>query len=155
MAVDIASFTIKDATGDSKSIAVYFVHGGATLAQIVSYVQGLAGVVDAVTDGVLIAANLTVGVTLPGGIKTDVTGDPDIQRGALMGYTADGTPYKHSVWVPAFIDSGFTGDVVDDANAAVQAFNDYLITVLNGNHATDKFENDLTDFIAGVKSFRK
>lgn len=155
MAVSIASFTIKDATGDTKSVAVYFEPASATLAQIQSWVTALSALIDNLTDGVLIAANLTIGATLDAGVKTEVTGDPDIQRGALLGFSADGTAYRHSLWIPAFLDAAFTGDVVDLDNAGVQALEAWLNTPTNGIQGTDKYDNDIVALLEGVKSFRK
>lgn len=155
MAVYLVSFTIHDATGDKKTAQVYFDPGTATLAQITSWIDSLAAVIDNVTDGVVEDINLTLKIPVPGALKDTPTGTPDIQRGALIAFDADNTSYRHSLWVPAFFDLGWTGDVVDNFNAAVQALALYLTTTVNTVRASDKYGNHLLDYIEGVKSFRK
>src|SRR5689334_18991201 len=149
----LASIAITDATGDRKTMQVYFDPTTATLAQITTWLQNLALVVDAVSDGVIESMSLTLAVTLPGGLDTAPTGDVDIERGALIGFDASGTPYRHSVWIPAFSTTMFTGDLVDFSNAGVQALDDYLTTTVTGITASDKFGNHLVAPLSGVKSF--
>lgn len=151
----LVSIAITDATGDRKTLQIYFDPTTATLAQITTWCQNLASVVDAVSDGVIQEMNLTLNIALPSGLDTAPTGDVDIQRGALFGFDASGTPYRHSVWVPGFAAVTFTGDLVDFANAGVQAFDDYLTTTTTGITGSDKYGNHLVSAISGVKSFRK
>ena len=155
MAVYLASVAITDSTGDRKTCQVYFDPGTATLAQITTWLQNLASVIDAVTDGVIQEINLSLNITLPGGLDTTAVAGTDIQRGALFGFDAENTQYRHSVWVPAFSEGSFSGDIVDEANAGVQAFEDYLTTTVNTIRASNKYGDHLTAEISGEKSFRK
>lgn len=155
MAVYLISVAIVDATGDRKTAQVYIDPGTATLAQLTTWAQGLASVLDAVSDGAIQDINLSLSIPLPGGLDDTPVAGTDIQRGALFGFDAANTAYRHSVWVPAFADGSFSGDVVDEANAGVQAFEDYLTTTVNTIRASDKYGNHLNAEISGVKSFRK
>lgn len=159
MAISILSFTVRDADGDDKSIPVYWPASSINPADLQDASDTLAVFLDAVIDGQIVAVNVTIGLDLPGGIKGAPVANSEVQKGALLHFTAAGTPYRWSIFVPTWTPAKFSGDAVNNAAAGVSSLTGAIvagITETSGNvDPSDKYENDLTAYIGGEKRFRK
>lgn len=154
--VNILSYQIQDDNGTPKSMPIYF-PAGLTIAQIQSASDLFAADIDAAIAGIVSEVQLTINLTLPGGLKSVVSEFCDAQRGALLGYRAANTKYRHSIFVPTWPDAGFDGDDVSgtytEGNTLEQDFVDGLGATLLA--PSDKQANDLTAYLDGAKAFRK
>lgn len=159
MALTLVSLTIRDADGDKDTVAMYIPTGSLDIADFQGFVNTVAPLVDAITDGVIESANITVGATLPGGLNDTPVAGCEVQKGGLFQLSANGTPYTHSVRVPALTPSLFTGDNINLADTAISNFTSVLVSgttpVSTLVSPSNKYEMDLTSVKAGVKSFRK
>jgi hypothetical protein len=147
--VSVISVSVQDEAGDEKSTPFYIL-GTTSLADIQTGVNTLLPLMDAVIDGVILRAQVTIGLTLPMGLKSAPTPDgQDVHNGALNAYSAAATAYRWSNYVPSWMRGGFTGDVVDNTGD----FNTYIDEV--AALYTDKDGNALDAFLEGKKVRRK
>ena len=151
-------FRIADADGDTSSMSVKVPLGSLTLAELVEFAQELAVLVDDSIDGIIQEITIQTSVSLPGGLQASAVAGSEVQKGGLLSFTAADTPYRWSVRVPALTPSKFTGNIVDDQDsdiaALIAAFEAGLDSTGTQVQPCDKYENDLTAYIEGVKSFR-
>lgn len=151
-------FRIADADGDTSSMSVQVPLGALTLAHLVEFAEELAVLIDDSIDGVIQAITVATAVSLPGGLQASPVAGSEVQKGGLLSFVAAGTPYRWSVRVPAMTPAKFTGNLVDDTDsdiaALIAAFEDGLDSSGTTVSPCDKYENDLTAYIEGVKSFR-
>ncbi len=106
--------------------------------------------------GKLESIDVCVGVTIPGGLKSDPDADSDIEEGALFVYEdADGRFYKQRV--PTFLETLIlTGTrQVDNSNAAVQALTDAIITGLDTVAPQTMAATDITALRSDKEQFVK
>lgn len=150
--VDVVSFRLIDADGDSKTLPVY-IPSGDTLANITTFAQAVGAALDDASGCLLDAISVTANIALPGGIKSAAVAGSEVQKGALLSFDAANTNYKQSYYVPGWLDAGFSGNAVD--NTGVYAAFIALLVTTAGIDATDRDGNDLTAYISGVKKFRK
>lgn len=159
MAQSILSYTFEDADGDQKSLALYWPNSAINTADLQDASDTIAAFLDAVTDGKIIAANLTRGIDLPSGLKAAPVANSEVQKGALLHFRRAGQTRIYSLWVPSWTPSKFTGDEVNDASAGVSSLTDTIvdgITESSGNVVfSDEFGNDLNLYVDGEKTFRK
>lgn len=159
MALVHIGYRIRDDDGDTSTMAIVVPLGSLTLAEIEEFSQEFASLLDEVTDGVIEALNVTIGIDLPGGLATTPVTNCEVQKGALMSFTANGTTYRYSVRVPAYTPGKFSGNEVDVTDTDFIAVRDALISGLDATgtqvQPCDKYENDLLSYIEGVKSFRR
>jgi hypothetical protein len=151
-------FRIADADGDTSSMSVKVPLAALTLAELVEFAEELAVLIDDSIDGVIQEITIQTSVDLPGGLQASAVAGSEVQKGGLLSFTAADTPYRWSVRVPAMTPAKFTGNVVDDTDddiiALIAAFEDGLDATGTTVEPCDKYENDLTAYIEGVKSFR-
>lgn len=153
----LASFQIVDAVGVTTSCDVPFTYNDATttLAQIVTWLQGLGLAIDAVTEGKVTKIRFILSVTLPGGLKSAAVANSDVEETALISMDAANTAYNYGFDIPAFVQSKFTGGAVDLADTAVATLLSYLTTATNGIVGSDRYSNALVVALRGNKTFRK
>lgn len=155
---DIISIGVKDADGDHKTVPIFVPSGVYTPAEITAYAQELASDLDAITDMKIDEITMTLRIALPGGLKASPIALSEVQKGALISYSAENTTYKHSTFLPGVTPSLFNGDVLTLAGDVV-TFNDAVVGgFLVGAttvEASDKDGNDLTDTVKATKRFRK
>lgn len=151
---DLMSFSLVDDAGRRGQAHIYF-PAGATLAQLQAYADLVALDLDAITGAKIDAITVTKSLTLVAGLKAAAAANSEVPVGANMAYDAANTPYRHTIRVPALLDTLKVGDSVDDTAQAVIDFNTQ-ITVGDGVIApADRYGNDLTAFLDGVVTFRK
>jgi hypothetical protein len=159
MALVHIGYRIRDADGDKSTMAVKVPRGALTLAQIEEFAQEFSVLLNAVIDGVIEAMNVSISMDLPGGLRTTPVANCEVQKGALLSFTANGTEYRYSVRVPSYVPGKFSGNEVDTADVEFIAIRDALVSGLDATgtqvQPCDEYENDLLSFIEGRKSFRR
>jgi len=146
--VSTIGIRIRDYVGGEKSMPLY-VPATVSLATIQSELNTYLPELDAVIDGKIELAVVTIGLTLPGGLKgTPVTGHT-VREGALNGYEAAATDFRYSLFVPSWEEAGFAGNTVLDTGAYATANGGPIV------FASDKDGNALTTFLSGRRTFRK
>lgn len=150
--VNQLSYKIVGDQGDTKTLVFYF-PAAATVAQITSFSDDMAALLNAVIDGVIEAATITLNIALPGGLRTTPVADSDVHTGALLTFTANGTTFKFSHYIPTWRD--WTDDLVNLAGTGVSAF---ISEIEDGDGTispSDRFANDLVTNVASTKVNRK
>jgi hypothetical protein len=155
----LMSFTIEDAKGYKGSLPIYGTYDDATatLASVLAYIDTMATLVDAITEGKVISQSLVLYPTLGAGLKADPVANSDVQESGLFTFPMANLPSKSfSIDVPALIQAAFVADNINTANVAIAAWLDEI----NNNTAEIRATNDIwTTFLnpvrKAVKSFRK
>jgi len=152
--VHVLSFSLIDDGGNTGSVVVYL-PSTLTLAQVQTFTTSYAAALDGVTGAKIQSATVALALTLPGGLKANASADHPIQYGANFSYNADGTPYRLTQHIPAFLHTLITGEEIDIASALVIAVMDYMRDGVTGFEPTDRYGNDLEGFLGAAVSFRK
>lgn len=152
--VSVLSYSILDADGNVKSMPIY-IPAGATVANIQLFSDALAPILDDVLDGKIDGVTLSIGLTLPGGLKITPVANSNVQEGALLGFDVAASNYKHSIFVPAWATGFFTGNEVDTVATEVGALATQLVTGSNSIAPSDRAGLDLVALTDGKKRFRK
>lgn len=151
--MDLISYGIVDAAGERRTLAIP-IPSGFTDAQITTFLQAFATNLDAVIGGVIADVNVRKSFTLPGGLKGSPDAGSDKRQGALLGFDAAGTDYRFSLFIPTWDEAGYTGNVVNNSGA----YATMISFIASGNGTigpSDKYENDLVEYVGGVQTFRK
>lgn len=153
--VNSISFQITDYAGDVKSMPIYF-PATATIADLNEFVTDFSPLLDAAIDGKITGAEITLQATLPGGLKADPVNGNMVREGALLSYTAAATTFKFSLYVPTWENAGFASNAVL-ATGDYAAVEDALVAgaVDDAPFPSDRYANDLTAYVGGVRTFRK
>lgn len=105
----ILSVSIKGQGKARKQNVIAFA-GTVTLAQLQGWATDYLPKLDAVENGVIESASVTLGLTLPGGLKTSPTDEAQrVNQAALLAFT-NSTRYVHDVYVPGMPMAAFTPD---------------------------------------------
>jgi hypothetical protein len=150
---NLLSVSVMDMSQGVKAIPVYF-PTTVTVANLQTFLTAFAPLLDAAIDAKIVSAAATTQLTLPGGIKTDAVTGNTVHEGALFGFNATGTIYKPSIFFPSWQNAGFAADVAlestpyDDLLAAITAG-------LSTFQPSDKYANDISGVVGGVRKFRK
>lgn len=153
--VDIVSFGILDFTGGRKTLPIYFADP-ITLTQADDFISAGAPLLDALIDGQIIDAVLTLSRSLPGGLKTSPVAGNTAREGALLSIEAAGTVYTFDSYVPSVSNSHFIGNLLNDTDTAVTDWYTEMTGPGGGQpDPTDKNANDLTTVRKAVRAFRK
>ena len=152
--VHVVSVGVLDDGGNAGSIPFY-VPSTATIAQVQAWLDAMLPNLDTVTGAKINRASVSLALDVVAGLKATAIVDHPLQYGGLFSFSADGTPYRQSVYVPA-IDQGIvTGEEVDTSPQFVV---DWLADLVTGDGTvapSDKYGNDLTAFLEARVKFRK
>ena len=154
----LVSFSIADSDGDSGTMAV-FVQNNLTIAQYADFVSEFAPILDAVTGGKLTGASVTLGLTLPEGLKEAFDANIENQKGALFSFDS-GARYKYGLRVPAFKPALFSGKNVNLEGAGVPAFINAITAgvAVTGSGTVvfrDGYDNSPLVLMSATKSHRR
>lgn len=153
MADSLLSVKVGDDAGKSKTVPVFFT-SSVTPANIQSFATAYLPLLDAVIDGVIESASLTLDITVPGGIKTTPVVDSTVRRGAVESFATPGR-FDWSLYVPSFSLTKITGGNIDISDADVVAFNAAYVTGAGGFTPSNGLGLDLTAFLRAMETFRK
>jgi len=156
MAVNVINFRLQDAETDTKLATLpLYVPTGLTLAQYQTFADAAAEAVDNVTGSEITGIDMTLALTLPGGLKASPVAASLNERGGILGMETSGQ-FNDSVRIPAILVSLMPGDTFDPAAAAVNTFR--LILVAGDGivipKTRDGFEWEGSG-LYGSKSFRR
>lgn len=155
--MDTIVFRIQDAEQNSPLASLPInVPSGFTVAQLQTYVDAVAPEVDALTEGQIVEAIVTIGLTLPTGLKNAPVSGAFNERGGLITFDTAG-PRKDSVRIPAMSRTIMPGDSFALTQAAVAAFITRLTTATTAANIRPVSAQNY-NFVAaraGKKSFRK
>jgi hypothetical protein len=150
---NLISFSIRDIRGKRGQVHVY-VPNSFTIAQIQTYVTALAVDVNAMTGGVVDSAQVTLALTLPGGLRATPVEDVFVSNGANWAFSAENTNYRHTIHIPAFNPSLIDGGEIVDAGGVIAAFEPHITAGDTVVLPSDQYGNDLTAVLGKSLSFR-
>jgi len=153
MGVHLLTWQITDADGNTRSIVMPMADTE-SVADIQTFVTNHAALLDAVVDGVISKASVQHALTLPGGLDATPEADMLVSTGGLFSFTATGTDYRKSIYVPT-VKMALISDSKDIPNAGDVAA--WITDLLSGTEIspTDNFENVLAAFLSGTRVNRK
>lgn len=153
MGVHLLTFTILDSAGKTKSVVVPMADTE-SITDIQTFVTNHAALLDAVIGGVIQSAQVQYALTLPGGLNATPADDMPVSRGGLFAFSATGTAYRKSIYVPTVLASLISNDG-DIPNAGATAT--WITDLLSGTEIspTDNYENVLASFLSGSRVNRK
>jgi hypothetical protein len=152
--VSVLSYSIVDDDGNAKSMPIY-IPAGATVANIQAFSDAMAPLLDDVLDGVINAVTLSIGLTLPGGLKSSPVAGSNVQEGALISFDVASSNYSHSIFVPAWAQAFFSGSQVTLEDTEPGLFATQMVSGSNTIAPSDRAGLDLTSVLSGSKRFRK
>jgi len=145
-------------TPDGRKSIEVFLPAAATLAQAQGFATGFAPLIDAITGGVIVGAQVTFPLTLPGGLKTTPDTGATVHRGGLFGYD-NASPYKWSQYVGSLTPTLFIADLVNvgdtDVGAYITAMEDGINVSGTFVQPTNEYDDDLTTNVSAKEAFRK
>jgi hypothetical protein len=144
---DLLSFQITDFAGGVKSLPVY-IASGQSVATIQTIADAVVAVLDPAIDGQITQITVTLQLTIDDGAKDAPTSGNTVHEGALLGYSAEDTVYRHSYFIPSYENAGYAGNVVLQTG-------DYAALEAGLSSYVDKNGNQLVDFLDGERRFRK
>jgi len=150
--VSVLSYQITDADGNKKSLPIY-VPASVTLANLQAYSDATVALLDDAIDGQVTDITALVGLTTPGGLKSEPVAGSNVQEGALLSFGLASSNYTFGMFVPAWAESNFTGTEVIDEN--VDDFIAQIVTGSNSTAPTSREGLDIDSYISGEKRFRK
>lgn len=152
--VSVLSYSIVDDDGNAKSMPIY-IPSGATIANIQAFSDAMAPLLDDVIDGVIGYVTLSIGLTLPGGLKSSPVAGSNVQEGALISFDVASSNYRHSIFVPAWAQTFFSGAQVTLEDTEPGLFATQMVSGSNSIAPSDRAGLDLTSVLDGIKRFRK
>lgn len=157
MPYDTIVFRLKDAETDTREASFPVnIPTGETLANIQTYVDAIAPEIDALTESQIMSVNVTLNLTLPGGLKATPATQAYNERGGLITFDTTG-PRADSVRIPAMSRTIMPGNEFSLANAAVAALITRMTTQTTANNIRPRTTHDYEFSAArkGSKSLRK
>ena len=153
MGVHLLTYQVTDAAGETKSVVIPMADTEA-IADIQTFVTNHTALLDAVVDGVITKATVSYALTLPGGLDATPEADMLVSTGGLFSFTATGTGYRKSIYVPT-VKNTLISDSKDIPNAGAVAA--WITDLLSGTEVspTDNYENVLAAFLSGTRVNRK
>jgi hypothetical protein len=148
-------FTFRDAKAQTSRMKIH-VPSTSTIANLQSFVSAIAADLDAITDGLLVSAEVNIKIALPGGLKASPVAGCDVEMGALFSYR-DSLGLTTRTRVPTFKQSLVipTSRAVDTANANVTNFNNKMISGNSTILPCSRVENDITALISAKEQYVK
>lgn len=153
--VTVASVQITDFDGAVKSIPIYL-PSTMDSADVITFLQTLAPLIEAAIDGKVTNLSFTVGVDLPGGLKANATVGNRVSVGALLAFDVADSAYSHSIYIPTWENAGFSGKSVLNTGVYATLITN-LVTEMAGitGAPTSEEGNDLAGFLKGSYRIRK
>lgn len=122
MAVNAINFRIGDAESDTKTSPVtIYVPTGLEVADYQAFADAGAPLVDAISGGVIRAVDMTLNLSVPGGLKTVPLAGILNERGVVIGMATAGQ-FNDSTRVPAVRFTLMPGDTANVADPAIANF---------------------------------
>ena len=152
-------FSLKDADGHASTTSVR-IPSGTAHADALAFGADVATLLDKVVDGVITRVGISSIVTLPGGLKSAVLDNADVEVGATLIYDAvGGLLFRHRIptWRKSLIvDGGNTIKIGDgDVDAWIAMMKVGITPVATLVQPSEWREADITELSSGVQTFTK
>jgi hypothetical protein len=150
-------FRLNDAEADTDEDSLPVrVPTGFTLAQYQTFADAIAAEIDATTESVISEINITLALTIPGGVKTDPDDGALNERGGLITFDTSG-PRADSVRIPAIKRDIMPGKTFSLSDTDIAALITRLTTATTAANIRPKTTQDYNFVTArkGSKSMRK
>lgn len=147
--VHVVSIGIVDYLGDRKTIPMYL-PAATTLSTINTLLGTMLPLLDAVVDGKIADAKVSLDLTLPGGLKGSAVSGHDVHNGANVTFDPADTDYAFSMYFPTWEEAGFSGQSVLNTGAYSDLFDEIV-----ADNFTDRDGNTFDEFVAGNRTRRK
>lgn len=156
MAVNIINLRLQDSESDTRRATVpFYVTPSLTIAEYQAFVATAAARLDAVSGAKIVAADMVLALTVPGGLKATPAAGSLNERGGLIGMDTVGQ-WPSSVRIPAILPTIMSGDSFSLTEPAIADFIDLLSAgvppVFPHSREGDLF---LGTGLYGNKSFRR
>ncbi len=153
---NLVSLHLVDDAGNRKTIEVFF-PTSFTLAQLQGWATQFATDVDGAIGAVIEKMTVTLGLTIPGGVKSTPDAGSNAHVGGLATFDAAGTTYSFGMYFPTW--ALFTGNDMDVTSGSAPDVITDLVTgvTVSGTPITpsDKFANDLVALLKHKRVQRK
>jgi hypothetical protein len=127
MAVNTITLRTQDDESDTKQAAFpIYVPTGFTLAEYQAIVTVGAPLLDAVTESQIVSADMSIALTLPGGLKGAPVASALNERGGLVGWDTAGQ-FADSYRIPAILHSIMSGNEFAVTDTLIAALNSFFI----------------------------
>jgi len=148
---------IEDIVGATKTINVFF-PAATTLAQVQGWATSALVNLSNFEFGVIKYADVTLPITLPGGIGTAPVAGSTVRRGGLMSFD-NPTRYSWDQYIPAIDTTVLVGTDIDITNTDVAAWITAMTTGISVSgtfiQPTNGSGEDLTALRKATETFRK
>ncbi len=152
-------FSLKDADGHQSTTSIR-IPSGTDHADALAFASDVATLLDKVIDGVITRVGISSIVTLPGGLKSAVLDNADVEVGATLIYDAvGGFLFRHRIptWKKSLINVG--GNTIKQGDGDVDAFvammKDGITPIATLVQPSEHREADITELSSGVQTFTK
>ena len=152
MGVWSMGFTIQD-ENNKKAVTRFYAPDTLTAAQAAEGAQLLAGLIDAVVGGKITSISLCLIVALPGGLKANPAANTDVEEGARFGWLTSQANLASNRFA-TFLETKLTGEVVNQADAAVTALKNAIISGIAVTAGTMTFVDSRGEDITSLSSAR-
>lgn len=129
---------------------------GFTLAQYQAWATAAAPIIDAALDSKIVAIDMTVNLTIPGGLKASPANNVINERGGLLSFSTSG-PRNDSVWLPGIAREFMQGDSIDTGATEIGAVVTLLTTATTAANIRPVTFQDYNwvELLGGKRSMRK
>lgn len=157
--MDTVAFRIQDAEDNSPMTTLpVYIPSGLSVPTLQAIADAFAPEIDDVTGGFIAEINVTLSLTLPGGLKTLADAGHFNERGGLITFNTTG-PNADSVRIPAILTSIMSGDSFSLEQANIAALIGRLTSAQTYNAVSVRprtsQDYQFTDARSGRRSFRK
>jgi len=155
----ILSMTVEDADGERMAAPIYGIFNDAvsTLGELVTYVTTLIEDTDAVLDGKVVKAAISLSLDLSGAeVKASPAVGSEIERTALVSFNLMSSSYSYGLDLPAFAAEFYVGNAVDQGATEVAALINQLLATSSTFQAVEPVSGKaFSDVRSARKTFRK
>lgn len=152
MGVWSLGFTVADSNND-KAVTHFYVPDTLTPAQVSEGLGLLANLIDDLLDGALVGFTASLIPTTPTGIKLTPNANCDVEEGARFGWLTVNNNLA-SNRLATFLESKMTGEEVNQADAAVIAFKNAVVSGIAVTGGTMTFQDSRGEDITSLASAR-
>lgn len=147
-------YSIQDAKGLTSTMEIN-IPTATTLANATTFAQAMAGLLNAVTTGVLTRIGVVLSVALPGGIRTGALTNSDTEEGARFQFRTSGGNFT-AFRVPTFLETLIQSNsrAVDLEDTDVAALVTAMEDGISGVNPVDKRNEDVTALTSAREQFQ-
>lgn len=157
MPYNIISVRFKDTETDGNKLKVLplYLPTGNTLPEYQAWATAALPEIDALTDSRIVGVDVTISLTLPGGLKPAAVNNVVNERGGLISISTSG-PRNDSLWIPGVARAIAPGDEIALAGAVATFLTRMTTTTTAGNIRPVSVQDyQILAGLGGRRTFRK